>query len=152
MKQWISNWYLGEKIPQQGNTDLEKGFQRMMLAIRKWGKGWCVMSCVQVVWWCVIVSVCACHLSVCVSVCMWVPDLGLNPDSDTEKCSGGNLGTLKEQKCRNEDSVTEVRSQWLWKGGADGWLCKLCKQYEGFWRQALEEKEKLSLLAVLSPG
>lgn len=120
-------------IPQQENTDLEKGFQRMILAIREWGKGWCEMSCVQVVRWCVIVSVCACHLSVCgcVHVSTWPWSEPWQWHREVYGAEGGGiLGMLKEQKCRNENSVTEVRSQWLWKGGADGWLCKLCKQCE----------------------
>lgn len=129
-----------------------------MLAIREWGKGWCViMSCVRLVWWCVIVSVCACHLSVCVSVCMWVPDLGLNPDSDTEKCMGCVCGggTSECWKSRN----AEMRTVWLrWevKGSERAGLMAGSASYvssaKGFWRQALEQKEKLSLLVVLSPG
>lgn len=151
-KRWISNWSLGEKIPPTRKHRLRKGVSEKDACYRRVRER---LMCEELrtggVVVCDCVCVCMSSVCVCVSVCMWVPDLGLNPDSDTEKCCGGNLGMLKEQKCRNENSVTEVRSQWLWKGGADGCLCKLCKQCGGFWRQALEEKEKLSLLAVLSP-
>lgn len=96
-------------------------------------------------------------LCLCVHI-IGVPDLGLNPDSDTEKCMGcvcGGGGTSECWKSRN----AEMRTAWLrWevngseRAGLMAGSASYVNSAKGFWRQALEEKEKLSLLAVLSPG
>lgn len=119
-------------------------------AIRERGNGWCEMNGVRVAWWGVIVPVCACHLSVCVSVCMWVPDLGLNRMVTPRSAVGG---TLSRWKSRNA-GMRPVRLRWEVKGSERAGLMAGSVSYvssaEGFedrfWKRRRNYRYWLSFL------